>query len=53
MKKKNSFWIVYKSLPKKERKEFVRWHFWAWMMDHCPKLYWWCDKHLPINTLPF
>ena len=53
MKKQNYFWIVYKSLPKKEKKEFLRWHFWAWMMDHCPKLYGWCDKHLPFDALPF
>ena len=53
MKNKNYFWIVYKSLPKKEKKEFIRRHFWAWMMDHFPKLYRWCNKHLPFDTLPF
>lgn len=53
MKKKNCFWIVYKSLPKKQRKEFLRWHFWAWMMEKHPKVFDWCDKFLPFNTLPF
>lgn len=30
-----------------------RWKFWAWMMDRHPRLFRWCDKHLPFNTLPF
>lgn len=53
MKKKSVFWIVHKSLPKKDKKEHLRWNFWAWMMDYFPKLYWWCDKHLKYDTLPF
>ena len=53
MKKKSCFWIVYKSLSKKDKKEFLRWHFWGWMMEYCPRLYRWCDKHLPFDTLPF
>lgn len=53
MKKKNYFWIVYKSSSKKDRRELLRWHFWAWTMEHCPKLYGWCDKYLPFDTLPF
>lgn len=28
-------------------------HFWAWMMDHFPKLYNWLDLHLSRDTLPF
>lgn len=50
------FWKLYRCLQftsKKERKEFLRWNFWAWMMDHFPKIYGWCDKHLPCDTLPF
>lgn len=27
--------------------------FWAWMMDHFPKTYYWLDKHLSCDTLPF
>lgn len=37
-------------------KQFLRtkrWQFWAWMMDHYPRLYRWCDEHLPFDTLPF
>ena len=49
----NMFWKLYWNTPKKERKEFIRWHFWGWMMDRLPKLYKWCDKHLKCNTLPF
>ena len=33
--------------------ETRRWQFWGWVMDHCPRLYSWCDKHLPFDTLPF
>jgi hypothetical protein len=28
-------------------------NFWAWMMDNHPKIFHWCDKYLPFNTLPF
>lgn len=31
----------------------IRWKFWAYIMDNYPKLFWWCDKYLPIDTLPF
>ena len=31
----------------------VRWKFWAYMMEHFPKVYWICDKYLSIDTLPF
>lgn len=47
------FWRLYRNTPKKKRKAFIREHFWAWMFDHCPRIYWWCDKHLPWDTLPF
>lgn len=47
------FWKLYWSRPKKERKEFMRYHFWGWVMEHMPKVYWWCDEHLPFITLPF
>ena len=30
-----------------------RWKFWAWLFEKHPKLYRWCDEHLPIDTLPF
>lgn len=53
MKKKSCFWIVYKQLPKKHKKKFLRENFWGWMMEHMPRLYWWCDKHLKCDTLPF
>ena len=53
MKNKSVFWIVHKSLPKKEKKEHLRWNFWAWMIDHMPRIYKLCDKYLPFNTLPF
>ncbi len=46
-------WKLYWNTPKKNRKEFIRQHFWGWMMEHCPKIYWWCDKHLKCDTLPF
>jgi hypothetical protein len=51
--KKSAFWIVYKASSKKERKELLRWNFWAWMMNHFPRIYDWCEKHLPFDTLPF
>ena len=37
----------------RERKESIRWQFWAYIMDHYPRIYAWADKHLPIDTLPF
>lgn len=37
----------------RQRLESVRWHFWAYIMDHFPRFYAWADKHLPIDTLPF
>jgi hypothetical protein len=42
---KKAFW----KYPMERR----RWMFWAWMMEHYPRLYHWCDKVLPFNTLPF
>ena len=33
--------------------EKKRMTFWAWMFTHHHKLFRWCDKHLPFNTLPF
>lgn len=53
MKKKSCFWRVYKSLPKKDKKRFLRENFWGWMMEHLPRIYKWCDKVLPFDTLPF
>ena len=47
------FWILYRNTPKKYRKRFIREHFWAWMMEHMPSMYKWCDKVLPFDTLPF
>lgn len=47
------FWKLYWNTPKGKRKEFIRMHFWAWMMEHLPRVYWWCDKHLKCDTLPF
>lgn len=47
------FWKLYRNTPKKYRKRFLREHFWGWMMEHMPRLYWWCDKYLPWDTLPF
>ena len=41
-----------KELWKREM-ETKRWMFWAWMMDHYPRLYRWCDRYLPFDTLPF
>jgi len=35
------------------KRETRRWNFWAYMMEHFPRLYRWCDKHLPFDTLPF
>lgn len=37
----------------KQAMENRRWKFWARMMDHYPRLYRWCNEHLPIDTLPF
>lgn len=37
----------------KERMKARRWMFWAWMMDNHPRLFWLCDKWLPLDTLPF
>ena len=34
-------------------RENWNWKFWGWMMDHHPRLYDWCDKYLPFDTLPF
>lgn len=51
--KRSCFWIVYKSLSGDDKKEFMRWHFWAWIMDQMPRIYKLCDKYLPFNTLPF
>ena len=53
MKKQNYFWKLYLALPKKDRKELIREEFWYWMMKHLPKIYWWCNKYLPFDTLPF
>lgn len=47
------FWKLYWLTPKRMRKEFVRQHFWGWLMNHHLKIYKWCDKHLPFDTLPF
>ena len=47
------FWKLYKNTPKKYRKRFLREHFWGWMFDKHKKIYWWCNKHLPFDTLPF
>ena len=44
---------LYKNTPKKNRKEFLRMHFWAWMFEKHPKAFEWCDKYLPFDTLPF
>lgn len=43
----------YKKELWKQEMETKRWMFWAWMMTHYPRLYRWCDKHLPFDTLPF
>ena len=43
----------YKKELWKQTMETKRWMFWGWMMDHYPRLYRWCDKHLPFDTLPF
>lgn len=53
MKKKSTFWIVYKQLPKKDRKELMRQYFWCWIFCRYPKVYKWCEKHLKWDTLPF
>jgi len=53
MQKKSLFWTLYWNGSKKNRKEYVRQQFWAWMMDNHPKIFDWCDKHLPFDTLPF
>lgn len=37
----------------KFRLSTCRWQFWAWVMDNHPRLYRWCEKYLPIDTLPF
>ena len=37
----------------KQRLITKRRKFWHWMMRHYPKLYDWCDTHLPFDTLPF
>lgn len=48
------FWKLYRNTPKKERKEFLRRRFWAYMYDHHPKIFWWCEKHLTCcDILPF
>lgn len=33
--------------------EGMRARFWGRMMDHHPRVFAWCNKHLPIDTLPF
>ena len=38
---------------RQQRRESIRWQFWAYIMDHFPRLYRWANKHLPIDTLPF
>ena len=38
---------------KSSKLEYRRWTFWARMMEKHPKLYRWCEKHLPFDTLPF
>lgn len=50
MKKQNLFC---KLLFTKCKPRFERWQFWAWVMDNHPKIFDWCDKHLPFDTLPF
>ena len=47
------FWKLYWDIPKSQRKEFIRQHFWGWMMYNHPKIFDWCDKHLKCDTLPF
>lgn len=47
------FWKLYWNANKSERKEFVRMHFWGWMMEHLPRIYKWCNKFLKCDTLPF
>ena len=53
MKKKSCFWMVYKSSSKKIRKEMIRQEFWWWVMQHMPRVYRLCEKHLRHDTLPF
>ena len=38
---------------RRQRRESIRWQFWAYIMDHFPRFYRWANKHLPIDTLPF
>ncbi len=45
-KKKKRFHVL------RERMENVRWRFWAYIMEHYPRVYKWADKHLPFCTLP-
>ena len=35
------------------RKEIRRMKFWSWMFEKHPKMYKWCNKHFPFDTLPF
>lgn len=42
-----------KKAIQKQNLDTKRWKFWSWVMDHFPRLYRWCDKHLPFDTLPF
>ena len=42
-----------RTMFKNPKLEYRRWTFWARMMDRHPRLYKWCNKHLPIDTLPF
>ena len=35
------------------RKEIIRMKFWAWMYEKHPKMFRWCSKYLPFDTLPF
>ena len=40
-------------LNKEYRIELCKQKFWGFMMVHFNKLYWWCNKHLKCDTLPF
>lgn len=53
MKKKSYFWKLYRAIPKSDRKELLRQEFWYWMMKRHPKMYDFCERHLPFDTLPF
>ena len=38
---------------RKQNREHRRQMFWWHMMEKHPKLYRWCENHLPFDTLPF